>query len=201
MEAAITIGLAYLLGSFPAAYLVGRRLAGVDIRDLGTRNPGALNSYRQLGKAAGVLVLVIDTGKGALAIFIGQRLGAPDVALYVSAVVATAGHNFSPFLGWRGGKGGATVLGISAIMLWQFTAVSLGVGAVIFAATRHAVWSMTGIFLVLNGLTIGTSQGAGQIAVCLALSFLVAGTHVYRELPSLHSAVRNRRWRRLMTIE
>ena len=201
MDGTITIALAYLLGSFPTAYLVGRRLAGTDIRGLGTRNPGALNSFRQLGKAAGVLVLVVDTGKGALAIFIGQRLGAPDVTLYVSAVVATVGHNFSPFLGWRGGKGGATVLGISAIMLWQITAITLGVGAVIFAVTRHAVWSMTGVFLVLNGLTIGTAQAPGQIAVCLVLSILVAGTHLSRELPSLKSAVRNRQWRRFMTIE
>ena len=201
MDGTITIALAYMLGSFPTAYLVGRRLAGTDIRGLGTRNPGALNSFRQLGKAAGVVVLVVDTGKGALAIFIGQRLGAPDVTLYVSAVVAIVGHNFPPFLGWRGGKGGATVLGISAIMLWQITAVTLGVGAVIFAVTRHAVWSMTGVFLVLNGLTIGTAQAPGQIAVCLVLSILVAGTHVSRELPSLESAVRNRQWRRFMTIE
>ena len=148
MEWAITIALAYLMGAFPTAFLLGRRLKGVDIRHHGSRNPGALNAYRQLGRKAGLLVLVVDTGKGALAIFLGQRLGAPDTALYLAAVAATVGHNFSPVLRFRGGKGAATVLGISALMLWQITAVTVAFGVVLFALTRRAVWALTGVFLV-----------------------------------------------------
>ena len=201
MESAITIVLAFLLGAFPTAYVVGRRLKATDIRGLGSQNPGALNAYRQLGKGAGLLVLVVDTGKGALAIFVGQRLGAPDVTLYLAALVATLGHNFSPFLRFRGGKGAATVLGISAIMLWQITAITVAVGAVLLAVTRHAVWSMAGVLLLLNALTIGTGQTLGQIVICLVLSFVVGGTHFLRRYPDLLPAVRQKQWRRFMSIE
>lgn len=201
MDTAITVALAFAMGSFPTAYVLGRVLTGADIRRSGSRNPGALNAYRRLGKAAGLMVLLVDAGKGALAVFIGQRLGVPAVTLYVAALAATLGHNFTPFLRFRGGKGAATVLGISAIMLWQITAVTVGVGAVLFAATRHAVWSMTGVFLLLNALTIGTAQPLGLILLCLGLSFIVAGTHFVRQHPELAVALRQRQWRRFMSVE
>ena len=196
-----TIALAYLMGAFPTAYLVGRRLRGIDIRHQGSRNPGALNAYRQLGKVAGLLVLMVDTGKGALAIFIGQRLGAPDPALYLAAVAATLGHNFSPFLRFRGGKGAALVLGVSALMLVQITVVSVAFGALLMVITRHMVWSMTGVFLLLNALTIATAQPAGQIALCLGLSVVVAGTHFIRRYPDLAPALRERKLGKFMRIE
>jgi|MDTC01.2.fsa_nt_gb glycerol-3-phosphate acyltransferase PlsY len=201
MESAFTITLAFFMGAFPTAYLLGRRLKAIDMRAVGSQNPGALNAYRQLGKKVGLLVLVVDTGKGALAIFVGQRLGVPDVVLYVSALVATVGHNFSPFLRFRGGKGAATVLGISALMLWQITAITVGVGGVLFAATRRPVWSLTGVFLLLNALTIGTSQPLGMVLLCLALSFIVAGTHLVRQHPQLIPALRQRQWHRFMRVE
>ena len=201
MESAVAIVLAYLMGAFPTAFLLGRRLKAVDIRGLGTRNPGALNAYRHLGKMAGLAVLAVDAGKGALAVFVGQSLGVPDVALYSAAVVATLGHNFSPFLQFRGGKGGAVVLGISAVMLWEITAIMVAAGAILFALTRHAVWSLTSVFVLLNALTIGTSQSVGLIVVCLVLSFTVAGTHLIRQYPQLLPALRQRQWRRFMSVE
>ena len=201
MEWLITVVVAYLLGALPTAYVLGRYVKRVDIRGLGTQNVGALNAYRQLGRRAGVIVLAVDSGKGAAAVLLGQALGAPDGALYFAALLATQGHNFSPFVGFRGGKGAATVLGISAVMLWQITAVTLGAGAVLFAVTRHPVWSMTGVFVLLNALTIGTSQPLGQILICLALSFIVAGTHFLRQYPQIVPAARQRDWRRFMTIE
>ena len=142
MEALVTIVVASLLGSVPSAYILGRALGGVDVRRSGSRNVGALNAYRQLGKAAGLAVLAVDAGKGALAIIIGQRLGAPDLALYAAALATTLGHNFSPFLRFRGGKGAAVVLGISGVMLWEITAVAVVFGAALFALTRHPVWSI-----------------------------------------------------------
>jgi glycerol-3-phosphate acyltransferase PlsY len=197
----VAIVFAFALGAIPTAYLLGRLTAGIDVRRAGSGNPGALNAYRQLGKGAGLLVLLLDAGKGALAIVVGQRLGVSDIMLFVSAFAATFGHNFSPALRFRGGKGGAVVLGISAVMLWQITAITAGVGAVVFLATRHAVWSVAIVLLTLNGLTIGTGQGLGQIVLCLSLSALIVGTHVLRRYPDLVPALRARRWRRVMTIE
>lgn len=198
-EIIVTLLLAFLLGSLPTAYLLGRYVKGIDIRKVGSKNPGAVNAARTLGKGLGLLVLIMDAGKGALAVFIGQRLGAAELALYASAVIATLGHNFSPFLGFRGGKGGATVLGISALMLWQITTITVVFGAVLFAVTRHPVWSLTGVFLLLNVLTIFTGQTLGLIVLCLVLSFIVAGTHLYRQHPSLIPAIRSGDWRRFMS--
>jgi glycerol-3-phosphate acyltransferase PlsY len=201
LDSFATIAIALALGSVPTAYLLGRWLGGIDIRGRGNRNPGALNAYRQIGKVAGAAVLLVDAGKGALSIYIGQTLGAPDAAVYGAGVMAIVGHNFSPFLRFRGGKGAATALGISAIMLWQVTALSVAAGALLLSLTRHPVWSLTGVFVLLNALTIATSQPAGQIAVCLAISALVAGTHLYRQSDELLPALRQGRWRRFMSTE
>ncbi len=201
MLSLVTVLTAFLLGAIPTAYLVGRLTAGVDVRSAGSGNPGALNTYRQLGKRAGIFVLLVDAGKGALAIILGQRLGVPDITLYVAAFVATIGHNFSPALRFRGGKGAAVVLGVSAVMLWQITAITVGVGAVIFGVTRHALWSMSIVLITLNGLTIGTGQVLGQIILCLVLSAVIGGTHLLRQYPQLLPALRDRRWRRVMSIE
>ena len=201
MESLVVLPLSYLLGSIPTAYLLGRLVRDADIRRLGTENVGALNAYRELGRRIGAIVLVVDTAKGACAIVIGRLLGAPDVTLYAASLLATLGHNFSPFAGFRGGKGGATVLGISAVMLWHLTAASAGAGLIVLALTRHAVWSLTAVFVALNALTIGTGQPIGQIIICLVLSFVVAGTHLLRQRPEIVPAVMRRDWRRLMSIE
>ncbi len=200
-ESVIVIALGFLLGAFPTAYILGRLLKGVDMRQVGTQNPGTLNSIRELGKGPGILVFVIDTGKGAVAVFIGQRIGAPDFALYTAAFLSVIGHSYSPFLGFRGGKGAATALGVSDFMLWQITLISIGVGLVIFAVKRHAVWSVTGVFIMINALTIATSQAVGLIILCLIISLVVAGIHVARQYPQLATAVRHRQWRRFLCIE
>ncbi len=201
IEIALILILAFTLGSMPTAVLVARATRGVDIRRAGSGNPGALNAYRQLGKTAGVVVLLADAGKGAAAIYMGQRLDAPMSALGAAAVLAALGHNFSPFLGFKGGKGGAVVLGISAVMLLGITAITVAFGAIVYGVTRHAVWSMTGTFVLLNVLTIATLQPLAQILLCLMLSSLVAGTHVWQQYPQVSLAVRERRWRKFMTIE
>jgi len=200
-EVALTLLAALLLGSIPTAYVLGRVFGRPDIRTTGSGNPGALNAYRQLGAWAGALVLALDAGKGALVVYVGVLLDVPDMVVYGAAVLATLGHNFSPFLRFRGGKGAATVLGISLASLWAITLVSMAFGAIVFAASRHAVWSITGVFVLLNALTIATAQSAGLISLCLVLSGVVAGTHIWRAYPRFSSALRHRQWRRMMTIE
>ena len=193
--------LAFLLGSIPTAYLMGRWRRGIDIRGVGSGNPGATNIGREVGIVPGILVLAIDAVKGAVAILVGQWLGVPATALYFAALAAVVGHNFTPFIGFRGGKGAATVLGISMLMLWQITAISGAVGLLVLAATRHVVWAMTAVFVALNGLTIGTGQPAGQVILCIVLSLLVAGTHFGRQRAQLMPALTSRDWRRFMRID
>jgi hypothetical protein len=86
-------------------------------------------------------------------------------------------------------------------MLWQFTAITVVFGGALYVSTRRAVWSMTGVPVPLNGLTVVTFQPLGQILRCLTLSFLVAGTHSWRQYPQIALVVRQRQWQKFMTIE
>lgn len=201
MESVAVALIAFLLGSIPTAFLMGRALKGIDVREAGSGNSGAVNAGRQLGKGIGALVLVIDAGKGVVAILIGQALQVPVLTIYISAVLVVLGHNFSPFLGFKGGKGAATVLGLSALMLWQITAISVLLGAVLLLITRRAVWTLAAVFLLLNALTIATSQSPGLIALCLILSLLVAVTHFSRQRAELLPALKNGDWRRIMSTD
>ena len=201
MELIAVMFVAFLMGSMPTAYLAGKALKGIDVRDAGSGNSGAVNAGRQLGKTIGVLVLLVDAGKGVVALVIGLVLQVPEPVLYVSAVLVVVGHNYSPFLGFRGGKGAATVLGISALMLWQITAVAVLLGAVLLFVTRRTVWSMTGVFILLNVLTIATAQDLGLIILCLVLSFIVAATHFSRRRADLLHALKSGDWRRIMSTD
>ena len=175
MEIAVALVCAFALGSIPTAYIAGRAVSGLDIRSVGSGNPGTMNAVQHLGKGVGLTVLAVDAGKGILAVVVAQQMSVADTWVYVSAFAVTMGHNFTPVLKFRGGKGAATVLGISAFMLWQITAISGAFGLLILLIIRHPVLAVTGVFVALNALTIATGQSFGQIVLCLVLSFLVAG--------------------------
>ena len=197
----IVLLLAFALGSFPTAFIAGKLLSRGDIRDAGSGNPGALNATRQFGMFVGLFVLAVDAGKGILAVAIAIQLSVTDIWVYAAALSVTLGHNFSPILKFRGGKGAATVLGISAFMLWQITAISAAAGALAFLATRNGVLAVTCVFIAINALTIGTGQTLGQIVLCIVLSVLVAGTHIWRQSHEVSAAIRQRSWRRFFAIE
>lgn len=113
--ALLAAALSYLLGSVPAAAWVARS-RGVDIRQVGSGNSGATNVLRSLGKGPALAVAVFDILKGALAVLIGRWLGLPEPWAALCGVMAVLGHNFSPFLGFRGGKGVATSFGVVGII-------------------------------------------------------------------------------------
>lgn len=114
-----TIGVllvCYLVGSFPSGVLLARRMKGVDLRLQGSGNVGATNAFRALGLAGGLLVLAADLLKGYLAVSLAALALAPDLLLPMVKVAcglaAIAGHNWSVFLRFRGGKGVATSFGV-----------------------------------------------------------------------------------------
>ena len=201
MEIAVALLCAFALGSIPTAYIAGKAVSGLDIRSVGSGNPGTMNAVQHLGKVVGLTVLAVDAGKGILAVVIAQQLSVTDTWVYLSAFAVTMGHNFTPVLKFKGGKGAATVLGISAFMLWQITAISGAFGLLILVIVRHPVLAVAGVFVALNVLTIATGQPVGQIVLCLALSFLVAGTHIGRQLDEVSEAIKSRQWRRFMRIQ
>jgi len=112
----LAAGIAYLLGAFPAAYIFSRLFKKVDIRTVGSGNVGGMNTVKQAGAAAGLLTIAVDSGKGALAVYLASLLGGGLYAMLTAALLAVLGHNFNPFLGFRGGKGLATTLGAFLVL-------------------------------------------------------------------------------------
>ena len=196
LESRGVILLGFLLGSFPTAFLVSKWRLGKDIRSVGNRNPGAGNVSREVGPTFGVLVFIVDAAKGMAAIFIGQRLGAPDIAVYIAAFVAVLGHNFSPFLKFRGGKGAATAIGVSALLMWQVTAIAAAVGMVMLALTRHIFWSAGFTLFAFNALAIITGQPLGLIALSIGMTLLIGVTNIVQHGSYLLAALADRDWRR-----
>jgi len=116
--AIIIIG-AYLLGSIPSAYVAGRLRKGIDIRQVGSRNMGAMNVFYNVGVASGLLVLFADIGKGAAAIALAQWLADSNLVMFFAGATAVIGHNFPVWLGFKGGKGGAPLIGtLIYLMPW-----------------------------------------------------------------------------------
>jgi glycerol-3-phosphate acyltransferase PlsY len=108
--AAIVIG--YLLGSFPTAYLIGKLRKGVDVRQVGLGNMGAANVFREIGRREGIIVWAVDVAKGAGAILIAQALQVTQPWVLGAGAAALVGHSFPIYIGFRGGKGAATTMGI-----------------------------------------------------------------------------------------
>ena len=110
---------AYLMGSFPSAFIMGRLRKGVDIRQVGSRNMGAMNVFYTVGFVEGALVLALDVAKGAAAVALARYLGLPEVVQLLAGLAAILGHIFPVFLKFRGGKGGAVCIGVlSFLMPW-----------------------------------------------------------------------------------
>ncbi len=174
----LIIAFGYLVGSIPTAYLAGRLLRGIDIREVGDGNMGAQNAFRQLGPAIGISVGLIDAAKGALPIVLGHAAGIPQIGTFVAGGAAVVGHNWPILLGFRGGRGEATTIGI----LLTVAPIPLLIAAVPATAvliwTRHVTISSAVLFIPYVLLSWWFKVGAGIITYSLALLLLVAFTHI-----------------------
>ena len=140
--ALLALLVGFLLGSIPTGYIAGRSLLGIDLREVGSGNLGATNVFRNLGLVPALGVLVVDIGKGALAVWVGLHLipavteRLPDLTGLIAALGAVFGHSLSPFVGFRGGKGVATAAG-AFLMLSPLPALSaLLVWGIVLGTTR-----------------------------------------------------------------
>jgi acyl phosphate:glycerol-3-phosphate acyltransferase len=104
----------YLIGSIPTALIVGKLVFGVDIRDHGSKNPGATNTLRVLGKGSAIIVVLVDIGKGAVAAYLPLYFNLDVEPLYFG-LMAVIGHCYPIFAGFRGGKAIATTAGTLAV--------------------------------------------------------------------------------------
>ena len=111
------IFLSYILGGIPFSYLLGR-LSGQNLLRVGDKNPGAWNLMFHVNRYAGILGALLDGGKGAIACLLGYQLGTEQWTPYFCAVSSVVGHNWSPFLRFKGGKGVAAAVGGFLALNW-----------------------------------------------------------------------------------
>jgi len=145
---------AFLTGSIPFGYLVGIALFRTDIRRAGSGNTGAMNALRTIGKGGAAAVLVLDAFKGFFpAHFLVHRDIVPPYGVALVAACAVLGHCFSPWLGWKGGKGVATSFGAIFALSWPAGLVAIGGWALGAFSTRYSsVGSMLGSVLAAVAL-------------------------------------------------
>ncbi len=134
----LVVVLSYLLGGIPFGYLLVRWKSGTDIRSQGSGNIGATNVLRTTGRAAGIATLLLDIGKGYLAVWIAGRLTAHNPwATSAAAVAVMLGHAYPVFLKFRGGKAVATVVGAFLYLAPAALAAVVVVFVAVVAWTRH----------------------------------------------------------------
>jgi len=156
MTAAIGLAIAYLLGDIPFGYLLVKLTTGRDVRATGSGNIGATNVLRTTGRAAGVATLLLDMGKGYLAVWLEGRLTGGNVEWMSAAALAVMiGHSYPVFLRFRGGKAMAAFVGAYLCLAPLPLAATLVVFVVIVAWTRH--------------ISLGSIVGAGTFPLAVWL--------------------------------
>jgi glycerol-3-phosphate acyltransferase PlsY len=171
--------VAYLLGSIPSGYIAGR-IAGVDVRKVGSGNVGATNVTRVLGKGFGYPVFVVDFGKGLAAVTTGLMIAKAaqstpkvvDLCAAVAAIFAVIGHSYSIWLGFKGGKGVATSLGGLFGLNWIAAAIVCVVWIVSFQLTRYVSLSSIAAAIALP-VTVATMLFLKQLQTPILLYFAV----------------------------
>lgn len=129
--------ISYVLGSIPNGLLLGKGIWGVDLRQHGSGNIGATNAWRTIGKVGGFSIFFLDMLKGAISAYLGLHLGGSELAGIICGLLAIVGHSWSLFLGFKGGKGVATGLGVIATLMPWVTIIVFLVWLAIVKATGY----------------------------------------------------------------
>jgi glycerol-3-phosphate acyltransferase PlsY len=172
------LGLSYLLGSFPTSFIMGR-LHGIDLRQQGSGNLGATNTFRVLGIWAALPVFVVDVFKGfaPAAWFVGMD-GTADSRLAIAyGLAAIAGHVWPVFLGFRGGKGVATGAGVLLALAPVTTLVALLVWIGIVSLTRMVSVGSLAAATVVPPVAWVMDQPSHTVLFCFVVAVFVWWTH------------------------
>lgn len=179
--------LAYILGSIPVGWIVARLFYKTDIRTQGSGNIGATNALRTFGTTVGIGVLVLDMGKGFIAVFLAQQVymtGHPMVAL--CGLLAILGHVFPIWLGFKGGKGVATAGGVFiALAFWSllFALISF---VIIVASTRYvSLGSIVAALVFFVSIVIIQLRAQSPDWALLILSALVVLMIIFKHRPNI----------------
>jgi len=159
--------VAYLLGAIPFGLIISKTIVDVDIRQHGSGNIGATNVFRTLGTKLGLITALLDLGKAALAVWLSMLIIGNDpfmvagrdihvqFAQCLAAIMVMVGHNWSVYIGFKGGKGVACFIGGLLVINWMVALVGLGVGIIVALTTRYvSLGSMLASLCVLLAMVI-----------------------------------------------
>ena len=149
MKIVLIITICYLLGSLPFGYIVGKLFKKIDIREFGSGNIGATNAFRILGPSLASLVVMGDIGKGILSIYLLKYLNIDSsLILTIAGLAVICGHDWSLFLGFKGGKGIATTFGVVFALNPIISILAVMVWGVVLIISRYA--SLSSICAIIS---------------------------------------------------
>ncbi len=193
----LSLVVSYLIGSVPFGYLSGRLVKGVDIRKHGSGNIGATNVFRVVGKQWGIIVLILDFAKGFLVVtllagFFCSLTPAVSIRIYkiVMAIAVITGHNWTVFLGFKGGKGIATSLGT----LLGIVPLACGLAVIVWIGTI-LIWKYVSVaslaaFVSLPLFIALFYQQKENFLLLVIFSIIVAFFAVYKHIPNIKRLLR-----------
>lgn len=162
----LVVAASYLVGAIPSSYIMGRLLRGIDLREHGSGNLGAANTFRVLGLKAALPVLLFDVGKGFVAVWLFSRLGGGGIAYTLLAALSVViGHNYSVFVRFSGGKGVGTTAG-------AFLALAPAALGMCFA-----LWVLALLVSRIVSVASMTAAAFLPFSILIANHFFGAGTH------------------------
>ncbi len=185
----VIIGLSYLFGSIPISIIVSKIYKGIDVRDYGSKNAGATNVYRVLGPVPAAIVLIFDAFKGIVAVFLISQISFGDpfasviLLKLLAGVAAILGHIYPVYVGFRGGKGIGTGLGVLMALIPREVIIALGLFVIVVAATRYvSLGSLCAAIFISLALLVEKYYFKLEInqelvITCLFLTILVFYTH------------------------
>ena len=173
--------MAYLLGSIPSGLWIGRKFFQIDIRQHGSGNLGATNSFRILGKKAGTIVLLMDLLKGSISVLLLKQMDLHGISPLIIALFAVIGHTYPLFANFKGGKAVATFAGV--ILAYQPVLFLIGLGIFILTLAISKMVSFTSMLTISIGVLLSLYF---QDIVLTTIALLADIFIIYRHRTNIH---------------
>ena len=193
------ISISYLIGSIPTAYIFGRLIKGIDIRKFGSGNVGATNALRVLGRGPGILVLILDILKGILpTVFLADFLIpkvssiSPELLRIIFGFCCICGHNWTIFLGFKGGKGVATSLGVLLGLALKIEGVTwiLGLAVLVWLST-FLIFRIISLSSVIAAVSLPLSAWLfKQSPILVFFSLVISAVAIFRHQANIRRILR-----------
>lgn len=172
----IIVVISYFIGNFSSAFFVAKYSAGIDIRNFGSGNAGATNVLRTLGKKEAAIAFIGDILKGVIAVIVGRFLGG-STGEVLAGVFVVVGHNWPVFLGFKGGKGIATTIGVMLAIKPVIVFVCAIIGSYVLYRTKYVSLGSIGGIVAYPILMIITLAPFKYILMSIFLSFMAVYRH------------------------